>query len=348
MDGVHIHEVPLVVKRGGKLRYLYQYGLFSAMSATVLARLHRSNPLHLVHVHSLPDFQVFSAFPLKVRRVPILLDLHEAMPEILGARFHLSPRSLWVRVAVLLEAASVRFADHVIAANDAIKGAIVARGVPPEKITAVYSAGEPVLSMPAGDHVRNELGLPAARYLVHAGGINPERDLETLLAAFARLPSGWGFHLVVAGDGDSRYMRLLMDLSSRLGIERRVHFVGRVPRETAHALMSLSDLGVVTLEANPLTDLAWPTRVIEFARMGKLLVVPRLKFLRETLGNGARYYTPGDPESLREAISAALTADAARGTMITAAEQVVRRFDWARMRELLLRVVRGLEGSYVT
>ena len=35
----------------------------------------------LVQVHSLPDFLVFAALPLRLAGVPLILDLHEAMPE---------------------------------------------------------------------------------------------------------------------------------------------------------------------------------------------------------------------------------------------------------------------------
>lgn len=347
LNGVHIHEVPLATRRGSKARYVYQYGVFLAMSTAVLARLHRRSALDLVHVHSLPDFQVLAAIPVKLQGVPILLDLHEAMPEILAARFRLGPHSLWVRVASLVEAACARFSDHVIVANDAIRRTIVSRGIPAGKVTTVYNASDPAASVPTGDQVRRELGLPEGRYLVHAGGINPERDLETLLAALARLPSQADLQLVVAGEGESAYKEGLVELSNRLGIRDRVHFVGRMSRERSLALMSLAELGVVTLEANPLTHLAWPTRVPEFVQLGKLLIVPRLKFLRETLGEGARYYAPGDPDSLSREISAALGRDAARDATVTEAEQVIRRFDWSHMRDLLLRVVRALEGSHV-
>ena len=36
---------------------------------------------------SLPDFLVFAALPLKLAGVPVLLDLHEAMPEFFASRF---------------------------------------------------------------------------------------------------------------------------------------------------------------------------------------------------------------------------------------------------------------------
>ena len=50
-------------------------------------RLHRRERFALVQVHSLPDFLVFAALPLRLVGVPVLLDLHEAMPEFFRSRF---------------------------------------------------------------------------------------------------------------------------------------------------------------------------------------------------------------------------------------------------------------------
>jgi len=124
-DGVHLYELPLTIRRGGKARYVYQYVLFFLMSTVLMLKLFLRVRFTLVHVHSLPDFQVFSALPFKLARVPILLDLHEAMPELLIARFHKTKESIWFRLACLVERLSCRFADHVIAANDGIRDAII-------------------------------------------------------------------------------------------------------------------------------------------------------------------------------------------------------------------------------
>ena len=36
----------------------------------------------VAQVHSLPDFLVFATMPLRIVGVPVILDLHEAMPEL--------------------------------------------------------------------------------------------------------------------------------------------------------------------------------------------------------------------------------------------------------------------------
>ena len=346
LGGVHLHELPITIRRGGKLCYLYQYAMFFLLTLVLLLHLHLRHRFSLVHVHSLPDFQVFAALPLRLSHAAILLDLHEAMPEILAARFALPPRNLWVLLATLSEAVSWRFADHVIAANEGIRSALIRRGVPQSRITAVYNPGDASISADP-QTVRAELDLPPGRLIVHAGGINSERDIETLIRAFASLPDSVDAHLVLAGDGESAYISELTELAQRLGVAKRVRFTGKLSRERALALMSLSSVGVVTLEANPLTELAWPTRIAEFAHMRKPLILPKLRFVWETLRDGAQFYHPGDPDGLAAELLSAIEAPARFEAAIDRAETICNRFESSRMRALLRAVYNGLEGSIV-
>ncbi len=125
--GVGVVRVPLLARRGGRLRYIFQYVLFFLLSLVQLIRLHRHRAFQAVHVHSLPDFQVFCTLPLKLRSIPVVLDLHEALPEMMVARLRIGFRSLLVRLARLAERLSVRFADQVITVNEAVKGVVAER-----------------------------------------------------------------------------------------------------------------------------------------------------------------------------------------------------------------------------
>jgi len=151
------------------------------------------------------------------------------------------------------------------------------------------------------------LKLPQGKLIVHAGGINPERDLETVIRALAVVSNSIDVHFVVAGSGDPAYVESLKRLAETLGIQDRVVFVGKLFPEEARALMSLSEVGLVSLERNPLTELAWPSRIVEFVKLGKPLIVPNLRFLRLVLGDSAFFYEPGNRESLETALTACMS-----------------------------------------
>ena len=73
-----------------------------------------------MQIHSLPDFLVFAALPLRLVGVPVLLDLHEAMPEFFVTRFPRSANPLTHRLLLLQERLSIAFATHVLTVNEAI------------------------------------------------------------------------------------------------------------------------------------------------------------------------------------------------------------------------------------
>jgi len=230
----------------------------------------------------------------------------------------------------------------VIAANDGIRAAVVGRGIPGQKVTTVYNTGDLEDKLPSPDRVRREMGLPEGLLIVHAGGINPERDLETLVRSIRGLVPTMDIHLVIAGDGDPNYVSSIRRLVAELGLTERVHFLGRLPRSEALALMSLSAVGVVTLESNPLTELAWPTRIVEFANLGKPLVMPNLAFIRETLGSAAQYYDPGDSTDLSMVLEKVLRHPELGPSIAAEMKGVADRFRSSSMKERFISVCRNL------
>ncbi len=302
--GIDVSTVPITIQRGGPLRYCYQYAMFLLLSTVALARISRQTRVSVVHVHSLPDFQVFSAALHRLIGVPVLLDLHEALPEIVAARFRLESGSVLVKLASAAEQISCQFASHVIVANDGIRDALTRRGMPRNRVTAVYNTATGPATIESRDVASMQALLPQGRLIVHAGGINPERDLETVLRAMALIPGDFEVALGIAGVGNRDYIASLLALSRSLGLGDRVRYIGKRTPSEARAAMSLAYVGLVALENNPLTRLAWPTRIVEMARLGKPLLVPNLPFIRRTLADAAVYYEPGDPKSLATSLQA--------------------------------------------
>jgi len=336
IDGVHLHEVPLNIERGGRRRYMFQYAMFFALSAATLALLHMRYRFRFVHIHTLPDFLVFCAIPLRLTGSTIILDLHEAMPEIYAARFQTSVRSTAFRLLVLLERASSEFADYLIAANHGIQDALVSRGVPRDRFTVVYNSVNPRDSDVSPSSLRTRLGISPGRLLVHAGSVNKERDLATFIRSVELLRKDLDIRLVIAGGVEPGYQGQLESLARSLGISRHVHFVGNLTMGEARALMSLSELGVVTLERNPLTELAWPVRVVELNSLGKPLVVSRLRFMSKVLGSSAWYYEPGDAQSLAGAIRDLLHRPKEADDSVVAANRILEPFSFRNTRRALL------------
>jgi len=72
--GFHVYRVPLPIVRGGFARYAYQYLTFLLASTVLLLLLRARHRYRVVHIHSLPDFQVFCAAPLRLLGARVILD----------------------------------------------------------------------------------------------------------------------------------------------------------------------------------------------------------------------------------------------------------------------------------
>ena len=239
----------------------------------------------------------------------MILDLHEAMPEIYRARF---PRArIGPRLAVAAEWLSCLIATRVITVNETTRDLLVSRGVSPERIVVVYNS--PDLSTSSIDSV------PAKKpgfHLVYAGGVDAERDLATLLRAADELRRSFPTSLVIYGKGPSEYRAYLEGLLDGLDLRGNVAFGGTIPRDLVLAHLALADVGVVTYERNPLTEVALPNKVFEFVALDKPLVLPNLRAMRRAFEGAALFYEPGNAVDLaakiREAKAGGPAIDALR------------------------------------
>jgi glycosyltransferase involved in cell wall biosynthesis len=107
---------------------------------------------------------------------------------------------------------------------------LLANGVPAERIFVVPNGVDLGVHRPATAEdrarMREQLGLAPNRFVgVSVARLHPVKDVDTLLETAARVPE---LELVVAGDGPERAR--LEARAGRLGIERRVTFLGRSSR----------------------------------------------------------------------------------------------------------------------
>jgi len=301
VNGVRVVRVPLAIRRGGPLRYLYQYATFFLMAVASLGRLRPA----AVHVHSVPDFLAFVAIGPKLRGAPLTLDLHEALPEMVLARF---PRSIVaVRLALAAERLSCGLADRVIVVNETIRDLVASRGVPRSRVVVLYNS--PDVSTASGEPAESPLMDPGLR-LVYAGAIDRERDVDTLVRAIAELRPSMPTVLVLYGRGEATYLSYLQGLVDGLGLGGSVRFGGVLPSDRVLAHLSHSEVGVVTYARNPITEVALPNKIFEYVVLDKPLVLPDLRAMRRAFADAAWFYEPGNAKDLAAKIRLAASGGA--------------------------------------
>ncbi len=119
INGVRLFRIQdrLGKSERSKISYLWPLLRFLAVSSVWLTREHHRRAYDLAHIHNVPDFMVFAAWYLKLSGKPILLDIHDIVPEFFASKFRIPPRGLLVRLLYWMERASAAFADKIIIAN---------------------------------------------------------------------------------------------------------------------------------------------------------------------------------------------------------------------------------------
>ena len=341
VEGVHVHRLNVQRHQGAGLgTYLREYLAFLLRAGWAVTRAHRRQRFALVQVHTLPDFLVFAGLPLRLVGVPLVIDLHEAMPEFFRMRFPGATNPVVQRLLVLQERLSVRVASAAITVNDALAARLVAMGVPAAKITVLLNSPSLVRFDQAAYPSRAFCADGTLR-LVYAGALTPTYELDVAFEAIARLASvrpELSVALEIFGRGDAETP--LRVLATTLGIADRVTFHGRIPIEDVPAAIAAADIGLAPTRRDPFTDFSLSTKIFEYGAMAKPAVASRLPLVERTFPPGSvTTYAPGDPASLATALLAIVDDRQARDAAIARTSERIRELSWEHEADRLAALV---------
>ena len=346
LAGVRIRRLDVQRHQGASLGvYLREYLDFFLRAMWTAARLHRRERFVLVQVHSLPDFLAFAALPLRLAGVPLILDLHEAMPEFFRSRFPRASNPLVHRLLELQERLSIAISSVTLTVNTAMRERLLRLGVAPDKVFVVINSPS-LARFDAAVHPRRAFRADGALRLIYAGGLTPTYEVDVAIRAVARLAHerpDLDARLEIYGRGDSE--PVLRRLADDLEVADRVTFHGRIPIDDVPAAVAAADIGVAPTRRDPFTDLSLSTKVYEYAAMGKPVVASRLPMVVATFpADAIATYEPGDPGAMVAAIVRLADDPVAREAAVHRAAALVETAAWERESERYLAVVDRLLG----
>jgi glycosyltransferase involved in cell wall biosynthesis len=317
--------------------HLAEYVAFTALAAWRLAREHRRRRYALVQVATVPDFLDLAAVPEKLGGVPILLDLHEDMPEFFRDRFsHPALRPLLPLVGAVSRA-SAALADELITVHEPLRQLAIARGVDPGRISVVMNSADPRLFDPARYPKRRFMADDTLR-LIHHSNLQRIYGLDVALEGLALLRPDIDWHLDVYGDGPWR-SRVEAALD-RTGTGDRVTLHGAVPIEDLPGLLAEADIGLVPSLPEPYMAYSLSTKLLEYAAMAVPIVASDLATFRHHFSDAAIRFVPGgDPGGLARAIEDAVDDPAGTEAMGREAQRQAAAYAWAEQRAVYLAIV---------
>jgi glycosyltransferase involved in cell wall biosynthesis len=341
LAGVQIRRLDVQRHQGaGLATYLREYLSFLARAGWAVTRRNRGRRYAVLQVHTLPDFLAFAGLPMRLAGVPLILDLHEAMPEFFQARFPRASNPFVHRLLMLQERASIGLASAVLTVNDALGQRLVDLGVPADKVTVILNS--PSLRLfDAAAQPHRDFAADGVVRLVYAGALSPTYEVDVALAAVARLAElrpELAVHFEVYGRDFGEGS--LADDAVRLGVVDRVTFHGRIPLEAVPAAIAAADIGLAPTRRNAFTDFSLSTKIFEYGAMGKPVVASRLPMIERTFPVGTvATYEPGNAEELANRILELVDDPVARLSRVDRTADCVRELGWDREAERYRAVV---------
>jgi glycosyltransferase involved in cell wall biosynthesis len=341
LNGVTVHRIQdrFGKHEGSPLSYLWPLVRFTAVAAKWLGRHGRSPKLDLVHVHNIPDFVVFAAWSTRRRGTPVILDIHDIVPEFFGSKFGAGGRSLVVRALERMERASASVADHVILANHLWLDRYTARSAPRDKCSVFINHVDARIFKP-----EPHIATPRAPLILFPGGLQWHQGLDIAIRAFGilrqRLP-GARFHIY--GDGASKAQ--LQALVADLDLGDSVKFFEPMSLREIARVMATADLGVVPKRADSFGNEAYSTKIMEFMSVGVPVVVSATKVDRHYFNDDVvRFFDSGNHQDLANAMLEVLSDAERRHSMVRNASAYVERHSWHRHKGDYLALVDRLVG----
>jgi len=323
VNGVQIHRVGITRRRGGTLRYVYEYLLLGILGALILTRLHLRAKLDVVHVHNMPDMLVLAAVVPRLGGSRVILDVHDPMPELYMS-WDRPKATFLVRLLRLQERISHAVAHRIISVNDSMRENLRAKGVADTKILIVnnfpderlFPVSEPTTSWPRS---RDRL------VMLYCGTVTEHYDLGLAVRAIARLAGEIPLKLRILGDGNR--LNEVLSLAAELSVPDAVEHIGSVPIDRVRDEMRKADIGISCHRAGIFGDLYFSTKIVEYMTQGLPVLSPRTYTIEKYLPDEAVFYfEPGSDAALVESLR----------FMWQNPDEVVKRI--ARARQLLARL----------
>lgn len=311
-------ELPLV-------KYRYAMRALQRRLEEVVEKLHPD----IIHAHS-PVLNAFPALAVgHAAGVPVVYEVRAFWEDAAadhGTAREWGPRYCLTRA---LETRALSRARAITTICEGLRADMQKRGIPGDKITVIPNAVDPTqfqFALAADAALIERYGLTRGKTLGFAGSYYAYEGLDILLRAMPlvlrAVPQA---RLLLLGGGPQEAN--LRALTTRLGIETVVHFIGRVPHDEVARYCALMDAMVYPRISRRLTELVTPLKPLEAMAMGKLVVASDVGGHRELIrdAHNGRLFRAGSTEALARCLIGVLQVPEAWSVLLSRGREYVER-----------------------
>ena len=259
MNGVNVYRVQeRILDEKGKFSYISRLLRFLYKSSVFVSRQHLREPYELVHVHTVPDFEVFAGFLPKLSGASLILDIHDILPEFYASKFKCGPKSPIFKILTIIEKASAGFSDHIIISNHLWAEKVAVRSAKKDKCTVILNYPDLGIFYPRLKKCKDGKVI-----FLYPGTLNWHQGLDIAIQAFSsikdKIPEA-EFHIYGRGSETN----LLQEMIVSLDLTDRVIQRPSVPISKIADVMANADIGLVPKRNDIFGAEAFSTKILEF------------------------------------------------------------------------------------
>jgi glycosyltransferase involved in cell wall biosynthesis len=295
-----IYRLPIKKKRSTFLRRFYEYFIFQVLATIIVSYLHLKYRISAYHVHTLPDFLVFSCIFPKIWGAKIILDFHELFPEfMIQHKPSLTYNSLIVKLLLLQEKLSFKFANQIVVFHDPA-GDILKTRIETKKPVSTIMNG-------VDESEFRDFKKTKSEYfnIIYNGTINFNLNLTLIIRALDllrenRIDIYEKIRFLIYGDGPD--LSNILDLSKSLKIEN-VYYMGRVNFKEMVIKLQDANLCILPPLKDIYSDLFYSLKLLEMIYFKIPVIATRLKTYEKYYPEKCVFYfESGNVQDLTERI----------------------------------------------
>lgn len=326
IDGLLFYRTRPLGPLVSRLPVLRDLTLIAATAGRLEAVARRVRPA-ILHAHSPALNGIASLLVGGKLGLPVVCEVRGLWEDAAVDHGTTTTGSLRYRTSRAIETFALRRCHAVTTICEGLRGDLLARGLPADKITVVPNAVDTAAFSFAGqpdDALRRALGLIGKTVLGFIGSFYAYEGLDLLIEALplilARRPE---IVLLLVGGGPAEAE--LKRLVGERGLDQAVRFVGRVPHDEVSRYYDLADVLVYPRHSMRLTELVTPLKPLEAMARGRIVLASAVGGHRELIRDGASGYL--------------FAADDVRALVDRAIEILAEAAAWPRIRETARRFV---------
>ncbi|MCJ7542086.1 MAG: glycosyltransferase family 4 protein [Desulfobacterales bacterium] len=324
----------------GKLSYLYRLLKFFIISFGYLSYKHIQNNYKILHIHSVPDFEVFAAIIPKLFGAKVILDIHDIVPEFYASKFGTNNRSIIYKCLLIIEKISVAFSDHVIISNDIWYQKLISRSSPTNKCTTVLNYPDEAVFYQREKEKNKDKFI-----MIYPGTINTHQGLDIAIKAVSIIKDeirNFEFHIYGRGPQKD----FLASLIEEYGLTDKVFFKTPVSINAIAETMSKADLGVIPKRNDPFGGEAFSTKSLEFMSLGVPVIVSKTKIDQYYFNESVvKFFEPDNEKDLADAILLLMRDKDLRDELAGNAQEFVKDYSWEHKKKIYFDIVDSLSIS---